>query len=290
MKSREINPGLVAIFRLFTAIRLVLGLLALLVYRSRLGPMGSNTHYRRIGSEWVNALFTLIYLLAASGLQKKFGKLYLPIALAASTIGPIFSTLLAVDPGTSIELGQARLAMGQWQLVILLLMPLILISWQYGFRAVIFYTLAMAFFDILPAVFLFDQDKLRLYLGISIFIFRTLFYWLIGYAIARLADEQRKQNTRLEEANRQLASYASTLEQLTISRERNRLARELHDTLAHTLSGLAVQLEAVEALWEAEPDKSHRMLQDSLGHTRSGLKEARRAIQALRATPLEDLG
>jgi signal transduction histidine kinase len=113
---------------------------------------------------------------------------------------------------------------------------------------------------------------------------------LIGYAVARLADEQRKQNSRLEEANRQLASYASTLEQLTISRERNRLARELHDTLAHTLSGLAVQLEAVEALWDAEPEKSHHILQDSLSQTRSGLKEARRAIQALRAAPLEDLG
>ena len=288
MKPREVNPGLLAIFRLFTAIRLVLGLLALVVIEVGLGPLGQTrlpTHWMGLGE----AVFTLVYL-SLPGLPKKLGKLYLPIALAASTVGPIFSTSLAIDPGTSLELGQARLAMGQWQLVILLLVPLILISWQYGFKAVVFYTLAMAIFDILPAVFLFDQDKVRLYLGISIFIFRTLFYCLIGYAIARLADEQRKQNARLEEANRQLASYASTLEQLTISRERNRLARELHDTLAHTLSGLAVQLEAVEALWEAEPGKSRRMLQDSLGHTRSGLKEARRAIQALRATPLEDLG
>jgi len=288
MKPREINPGLIAIFRLFTAIRLVLAVLLLLITSIGIGPQGSKMHV----TLWLNlgeSAFTLTYL-SMPGLQRRLGKLYLPIALAVSTLGPIFCTLLAIEPGTSIELGQARLAVGQWQLVIMLLMPLILISWQYGFRAVIVYTLAMAIFDFLPAVFLYSLDNIRPYIGISIFIFRTLFYWLIGYAIARLADEQRKQNNRLEEANQQLASYASTLEQLTISRERNRLARELHDTLAHTLSGLAVQLEAVEALWEAEPGKSRHMLQDSLGHTRSGLKEVRRAIQALRATPLEDLG
>ena len=288
MNTRELNPGLLSIFRLFTAIRLVLAVLFLLITAIGLGSHEIARH----STLWLNlgeSAFTLMYL-ALPGLQKRLGKLYLPIALGISTLGPIISTLLAIDPGTSIELGQARLAMGQWQLVILLLMPLILISWQYGFRVVVSYTLALAVFDFIAALFLTSGDNLRLYIAISIFIFRTLFYWLVGYAIARLANEQRKQNTRLEEANWQLASYASTLEQLTISRERNRLARELHDTLAHTLSGLAVQLEAVEALWEAEPAKSRRMLQDSLSQTRSGLKEARRAIQALRASPLDDLG
>ena len=288
MKSREINPGLISIFRLFTAIRLALGLLAVLVIEIGMGSV-VQSHYPSHWVGLVEPLFTLTFL-SLTGLQKKLGKPYLLIALAASTIGPILSTLLVVDPATPLDLGQARLAMGQWQLVILLLMPLILISWQYGFRAVIFYTLGIAALDIALVIFVSGLDSLRLYLSIIVVIFRTLFYWLIGYAIARLADEQRRQNTRLEEANRQLASYAGTLEQLTISRERNRLARELHDTLAHTLSGLAVQLEAVAALWETEPDKSRCMLHDSLGQTRSGLKEARRAIQALRATPLEDLG
>jgi signal transduction histidine kinase len=48
----------------------------------------------------------------------------------------------------------------------------------------------------------------------------------------------RQQRSALERANRQLTHYAVTLEQLTLSQERNRLARELYDTLAHTLSGL----------------------------------------------------
>jgi signal transduction histidine kinase len=87
-----------------------------------------------------------------------------------------------------------------------------------------------------------------------------------------------------------LAHYSATLEQLAISRERNRLARELHDTLAHTLSSLAVQLEAVRSLWERDPAGARALLDTSLAATRGGLGEARRALQALRAAPLEDLG
>jgi signal transduction histidine kinase len=68
------------------------------------------------------------------------------------------------------------------------------------------------------------------------------------------------------------------------------LARELHDTLAHTLSGMAVQLEAAKTSWDADPAEARALLEQSLKTTRSGLTETRRALQALRAAPLEDLG
>jgi signal transduction histidine kinase len=84
--------------------------------------------------------------------------------------------------------------------------------------------------------------------------------------------------------------YAAALEELTISRERNRLARELHDTLAHTLSGLVVQLEAIATIWGSMPLKASAMLEQALDTTRAGLSETRRALQDLLATPLEDLG
>lgn len=103
-------------------------------------------------------------------------------------------------------------------------------------------------------------------------------------------NAQREQRQALADANSQLADYAATVEQLTLSRERNRLARELHDTLAHTLSGVSVQLEAVDSAWESAPDKARELLHKSLAQTRSGLTETRRALQALRASPLEDLG
>jgi signal transduction histidine kinase len=103
-------------------------------------------------------------------------------------------------------------------------------------------------------------------------------------------QRQRQQRRSLLEANQQLRHYAATLEQLAVTQERNRMSRELHDTLAHTLSGLAVQLEAARSLWQSAPDRSYAMLEDSLLATRTGLTESRKAIQSLRASPLEDLG
>ena len=73
--------------------------------------------------------------------------------------------------------------------------------------------------------------------------------------------------------------------QLATSRERNRLARELHDTLAHTLSGLSVQLETIKAYWDVDSQMARSSLDKSLEVAHSGLEETRRALKALRASP-----
>ncbi len=111
-----------------------------------------------------------------------------------------------------------------------------------------------------------------------------------GILINRLAERLRQQQTLLEETNAQLQDYANTRDDLIISRERNRLARDLHDTLAHALSGLIVQLEAANAYWDVEPDIARDLLEQSVETARSGLQETRRAIKALRSQQLEDLG
>src|SRR4029077_2598910 len=72
--------------------------------------------------------------------------------------------------------------------------------------------------------------------------------------------------------------------------ERNRLAREIHDTIAQDLSGIAFQLEAAEALLTQrgeEPERARRSVEAALGLTREALDEARRSVLALRAAPLE---
>lgn len=68
------------------------------------------------------------------------------------------------------------------------------------------------------------------------------------------------------------------------------MARELHDTLAHSLSAVAVQLEAVDSALEGDPQSARIILGKALAQTRSGLTETRRALHALRASPLDDLG
>jgi len=69
--------------------------------------------------------------------------------------------------------------------------------------------------------------------------------------------------------------------------ERNRLAREIHDTLAQGLTATALQLESAEALLDAGSEVVHEPLRRALSLTRSNLEEARRSVLDLRASPLE---
>jgi two-component system NarL family sensor kinase len=71
--------------------------------------------------------------------------------------------------------------------------------------------------------------------------------------------------------------------------ERNRLAREIHDTLAQGLAGISLQLEAAEALLEngANPAKVQANIHRALSLAQMNLEEARRSVLDLRAAPLE---
>jgi two-component system, NarL family, sensor kinase len=72
--------------------------------------------------------------------------------------------------------------------------------------------------------------------------------------------------------------------------ERNRLARELHDTLAQGLAATALQLETADALLErgSEPERVRAAVHRALENTRRTLQEARRSVLDLRAPPLQD--
>ena len=76
---------------------------------------------------------------------------------------------------------------------------------------------------------------------------------------------------------------------LAALQERNRLAREIHDTLAQSLAGIALQLETADALLEAgkEPDRVQAAVHQALRLSRLGLEDARRSVLDLRAAPLE---
>jgi len=71
--------------------------------------------------------------------------------------------------------------------------------------------------------------------------------------------------------------------------ERNRLAREIHDTLAQGLAAITLQLEAADALLDAgtKPERAHEAVRHALALTRKNLEEARRSVLDLRAAPLE---
>lgn len=94
----------------------------------------------------------------------------------------------------------------------------------------------------------------------------------------------------LETANRQLSDYAAQVEDLTITNERQRMARELHDTLSQGLAGLILQLEAADAhLTNNHNDKAQSIISNAMEQARSTLADARRAIDDLRQPALDDL-
>ncbi len=88
----------------------------------------------------------------------------------------------------------------------------------------------------------------------------------------------------LETAHRQLAEYAARVEDLTLANERQRMARELHDTLAQGLAGLILQLEAANThLAKGNEERAQTILQQAMTRARATLTDARRAIDDLRS-------
>jgi signal transduction histidine kinase len=205
------------------------------------------------------------------------------ISIAPVLLNHLFDLRLPPAPLSNIE------GMVLRQLPVLFI-GLVLVAWHYKLTTMLLYSVATNIAEFWIVNLLGVYGDQRQYTFYFIVIIRTVSFVVAGVFINQLVTRLRAQQASLEAANRHLAHYASTLENLAVSRERNRLARELHDTLAHTLSGLSVQLETVKAYWDVDPDMARRLLSQSLAATRSGLDETRRSLKALRASPLEDLG
>ena len=94
---------------------------------------------------------------------------------------------------------------------------------------------------------------------------------------------------RLEEANQRLRKYALQVEELAISKERNRLAREIHDGLGHYLTTINMQIQAAQAVLEQEPMRAAETLTKAQSLTQQALTDVRSSVSTLRADPAESL-
>lgn len=255
----------------------------------------------------VNSCTALIFLALAywDGVRSGLKNVYLPLMMILCTVFPmVISHLLPTGPNAPAS-NPESMALRQLPM---LFMALVIIAWQYGLAGVLIFSTATALLelitvDVLSPLYFYifrinPQHPLRFsptpFQNINVFLFlnlvRTISFIVVGVFISQLITRLHAQQRSLAEANTRLSHYASTLESLTISRERNHMAHELHDTLAHSLTAISVQLETVKAYWSVDRRKARALLENSLDATRSGLEETRRALKSLRATPLEELG
>jgi signal transduction histidine kinase len=227
-------------------------------------------------------------------IQERLREAFIPLIVAIITILPvvlsnIMGRLPIPVPG---PLGPRFTTPESLVLVIFpfLFVALMLVAWRYKWQYVLLVILGIAGLNF-GMIWSFTEPGSPPFIGgLTVALIQTIIFLAVGFSISYLMNRLNKQQESLAEANTRLTHHASTLEHLATSRERNRVARELHDTLAHTLSGLSVQLEAVKAYWDIDPHKARSTLEGSLQAAHSGLGETRRALEALRASPLDDLG
>jgi signal transduction histidine kinase len=126
---------------------------------------------------------------------------------------------------------------------------------------------------------------------LALFLYGVLYSFLGAFAAALArADAARLESqallVELQEAHDQLQEYAMRVEELAVVEERNRLAREMHDTLGHLLTVSAVQLEGAQRLCSQDQERAALMIGTVREQIREALKELRSTVATLR-TPVE---
>ena len=286
MRRRGIEPRLIRVFQYFTVISILYFFVNLLYATLETGRFLA---FPQIQAYWnmMISIFLFIYL-SLPWLQRKLKGTYLPIALSIVTGGLLLSNIVYFP--IFFANNRSILEGGIINIFPILFVPLVIIAWQYEFRSVLIFVLTTALGDLLLVWAAVGELTLETLPVFSLPILRAFAFGTVGQIVCQIVEAQREQRKELIRANIRLLEHANTLEQLAVSRERNRLARELHDTLAHTLSGLAVNLEAIRLSVPEEMDDVHQMLDHSLSNIRGGLADTRRALKDLRPQNLEDLG
>lgn len=108
-------------------------------------------------------------------------------------------------------------------------------------------------------------------------------------AFSQIADRERRSREKIEtlagelrEANLKLSEYAAKIEELATMRERNRMAREIHDSLGHYLTVVNVQIGAAQAIMRQDPEKAADAMSKAQRLTQEGLAEVRQSVAMLR--------
>ena len=123
---------------------------------------------------------------------------------------------------------------------------------------------------------------------INMFVF---IFYMVLLVLAQTSEKESilKLNLELKEANTKLEEYASDSARMAETRERNRLAREIHDTLGHSLTGIITGIEACIMLMDIAPEATKEQLRAIAEVARNGIVDVRRSVKALHPDALESM-
>ncbi|HQY06481.1 MAG TPA: sensor histidine kinase [Lacunisphaera sp.] len=110
----------------------------------------------------------------------------------------------------------------------------------------------------------------------------TIAFTLITKRALNSREREEKLRLEIESAHEQLKVYAATAEDLATTRERNRVAREIHDGVGHYLTVVKTQLDAAAALIPTQPDRARDAVVKAAKLTGEALDDVRRSVGALR--------
>ena len=106
---------------------------------------------------------------------------------------------------------------------------------------------------------------------------------LLPVLAGRLVRDHRAQTHQLRELTKELEHERERTARMAVAEERARIARELHDVVAHSLSVIAIQADGAEAALEKDPELARRPLQAIRGSAEEALGEMRRLLGVLRS-------
>lgn len=130
----------------------------------------------------------------------------------------------------------------------------------------------------------------RVHFGMHIMA-ETLVFGLGIFFVLQLTNKilvERQMRQKLANANQQLQQYSQKIEELATVQERNRIAREIHDSLGHALTSLNIQMQTAVKLWDREPVQARSFLSQAQQLGRTAMQEVRKSISTLREDAEEE--
>lgn len=97
-----------------------------------------------------------------------------------------------------------------------------------------------------------------------------------------LYHKLKKSEDELMKTNKELEAYAESIKELTLLKERNRISREIHDSVGHSLSTIIIQLGAIEKIAKTDGESASLMAKNLREFAKNGLEEIRKALKELK--------